>query len=369
LMYLHNGVMLRALQGSLQQRLRAAVACRRLIARRTNPPVQAVIDAGVVPLFVRFLDEPDLVATPVLDDTLWMLLNVAAGTSEQTLVVARCGAVRPLVRILAHATTYSHAHLAAWALANIARELPDEVLREGALPPLVALAETYLFLHAPAAQTIAVPCVCPRCNEKLRREMLQVVAFAIRQLCQGIPRPQLEVVRPALAVLVLLAEHCRDEDVLVNVAWALESFVASLRGENLGTTRSLDAALDAGVLPVILDLAAHPATDVVHAALAGLLHVARAGARHAALLVAAGALSRLGRCLTRDHTSCMVACDVLAAVVTNGHVQALIDHDLFPLLFSIIHTTATTAVNAHVAYVVWRACLAADVGACPAPQM
>ena len=56
---------------------------------------------------------------------------------------------------------------------------------------------------------------------------------------------------------------------------------------------------------------------------------------------------------------------VVVMVSGNGsNLQALIDNELFPLLFSIIHATATTAVNAHVAYVVWRACLAADVGAC-----
>jgi importin subunit alpha-2 len=313
---------------------------------------------------VRFLDEPALLDSPVLDDTLWMLINVAAGTPEQTNVVSRSGAVRPLVRLLANATAYSHAHLAAWALANIARDLPHEVLREGALPPLLALATMYLFMHAPGPHATDAPCACPRCSDKLRTEMLQVLAFALRQLCQGIPRPPLPLVRPALDVLVLLAEHCRDEDVLVSVGWALESFVASLRGEPLGSTLSLDAALGAGALPVLLDLAVHSHTDVSHAALAGLLHVARAGQQHATALVADGALPRLARCLTRDRTSCMLACDVLASVVSQGHVQALIDHGLFPMLFSIIHATATTAVNAHVAYVVWRACLAADVGAC-----
>ena len=194
-----------------------------------------------------------------------------------------------------------------------------------------------------------------------------IVRLALRQLCQGIPRPPLELVRPALGVLVLLGEHCRDEDVLTNVGWALESFVASLRGEPLGTTRSLDAALDAGALPVLLDLAVHTTSSVSHAALAGVLHVARAGPAYAHALVAAGAVPRLARCLTRDSASCMIACDVLAAAVCHGHVQALIDGDLFTLLFSIIHATSATAVNAHVAYVVWRACLAADVGTCPAP--
>jgi hypothetical protein len=192
---------------------------------------------------------------------------------------------------------------------------------------------------------------------------LQVVAFALRQLCQGIPRPALHRVRPALPVLLRLATHCLCEDVLVSVAWALESFVGSLRGEDLGTTDSLDAALTAGALPVLLDLADHSAPDVAHAALNGLLQVARGDDRHALALVAAGTVQRLHRSLARDPVACMLVCDVLASLASKGHVQALIDHGLFPPLFALIQSTAGTAVNANAAYVVWRACHAADVGA------
>ena len=113
-MYVHTGEMRRALLSPGPRRSAAALACRRLMARTADPPVQAFIDADLVPLLVHFLAVPDLV-----DDALWMLINVAAGTPEQTAEVVRCGAVPPLVRMLSHAACHRHAQHAAWALANL----------------------------------------------------------------------------------------------------------------------------------------------------------------------------------------------------------------------------------------------------------
>ena len=367
-MYIHTGVMKSAMQAGGERRLHATLACRRLLARATNPPVQAVIDAGLLPLLVSFLGVPEL-----LDDTLWILINVAAGTAEQTEDVVRAGAVRPLVRLLAECSCYNHALLAAWALANIARDVRDAVLAEGAVAALVALAEYFFWRVSSAADAVCVSprereyrlhqaCACARCAAKLRTEMLRILTFALRQLCQGVPRPRFEAVEPALALLVLLARHCPDADVLGNVGWALESFVASGRGEDLGTTRSLDAALDAGVLPVLLDLVAYPAPDVSHAALNGLVMLGRAGAAYALAVVEADALQRLLWCLaTKDRLACMLACDVLASVAAKGGLQALIDAHVFPVVCSVIHAAASTAVKANAAYVIRCACVAADL--------
>jgi len=367
-MYVHTGVMKGAMQAGGERRLNATIACRRLLARAAAPPVQAVIDAGLLPLLVRFLDVPEL-----LDDTLWILINVAAGTREQTEQVVRAAAVRPLVRLLTPFSGCQHALLAAWALANIARDVRDAVLAEHAVVPLVALAECFFWRVCSSADALCAKtaqreyrlhqaCDCARCAAKLRIEVLRIVSFALRQLCQGVPRPPFEAVEPALNLLVLLARLCPDADVLGNVAWALESFVASGRGEDLGTTHSLDAALDAGVLPVLVDLVAYPAADVSHAALNGLVCVGRAGPAYAVLLVEAGALPPLRTCLaTHDRLSVMLACDVLASVAAAGGLHALMDTQVLPVVFSLIQASASTAVKANAVHVLLRACAAADL--------
>lgn len=95
-----------------------------------------------MPPFVAFLADD---AAPHLQvEAAWVITNVAAGTRRQTVAVARCGAVPPLVRLLHTAASQLLLSLVAWALANIARELRDEVLQHGALPAVLAVLAHHL---------------------------------------------------------------------------------------------------------------------------------------------------------------------------------------------------------------------------------
>ena len=113
--------------------LEATTQFRQLLTIERNPPIQMVIDAGVVPRFVEFLQR---------DDTPWLqieaaraLTNSASGTSENTRVVMIDSGAVPIFCRLLLSPNDDVREQAVEALGNIAGDSPtcrDLVLREGA---------------------------------------------------------------------------------------------------------------------------------------------------------------------------------------------------------------------------------------------
>ncbi|XP_058013898.1 importin subunit alpha-8 [Ahaetulla prasina] len=247
--------------------LKAAQAVRKMLSKQKNPPINQVIDSGIVPKLVEFLYYHD---TPNLQfESAWALTNIASGTSEQTKAVVDANGIQGLLVLLSS----PHIHIceqSVWALGNIAGDgsvYRDTLIRFGVIPPILSL----VMPSTPVG-------------------FLRNITWTLSNLCRNKnPHPPLDAVRQVLPTLTCLLHH-KDKDIISDTCWAMSYLTDA-------SNNYIQVVLEAGVLPRLVELLFTNELPVLTPAVRAVGNVVTGTDEQTQMAIDAGLLSVLPRLL------------------------------------------------------------------------
>lgn len=216
------------------RQLEAVTEFRKLLSIEKNPPIQQVIDTGVVPRLVQMLTFQHNMTLQF--EAAWTLTNIASGTTAHTEHVIKHGAIEMFIRLLSSPNADVQEQ-AVWALGNIAGDSPqfrDLVLKNGGVGPLLRV-----FTN----------------DSKIT--LIRNATWTLSNLCRGKPQPEFEQIKDIVPMVAQLVQM-DDTEVLTDSCWAL-SYISDDNGPN---NRKIQSVIDAGVSARLVQCLGHHTTSV-----------------------------------------------------------------------------------------------------------
>lgn len=185
---------------------------RKNVSIEQDPPIQQIIDSGLVPRFVELLSISNILytnldyktMTKIRCEAAWALTNIASGNSKQTQTILDYGAI-PLFADMLKEDNEEIVDQAAWAFGNISGD--SEIMRDASINCNV------LDVALQIANTLI------QTGASIR--VLRNLTWLISNLNRGLnPPPKYDNMSNSLDVLSILIEH-DDEDIRNDALWAI----------------------------------------------------------------------------------------------------------------------------------------------------
>lgn len=278
---------------------------RKLLSVNEAPPIQEVVDSGIVPTLISYLPRDDWVDLQF--EAAWAVSNVASGTQAHTHLVITNNAVPEFVRLL-ESPNEEVREQATWAIGNIAgdsSECRNYILSLGAMEKLIRAVNT------PVSKIT----------------VLRNAVWALSNVCRSKPPPPLEEVQPALPVLAQLLNHS-DKEVVTDACWAV-SYISD------GPIDRIQRVLQSNVLERVIAMLTAPSVSMQTPALRTIGNVVTGNDVQTQTVIDQGALPAFHFLLNHPRRAIKKeACWCLSNITAGSveQIQAMIAADLYPVI-------------------------------------
>ncbi|KAK2973674.1 hypothetical protein RJ640_000202, partial [Escallonia rubra] len=276
-----------------------------------NPPIDRVVDSGLVPYLVKYARREDY---PRLQfEAFSTLANIASGEPQHTEELSKHGAFQAFVVSLQSFNDQVREQ-ALWALANVAgnsREHRDLILQFGACDHVVK--------------------ICDNAKRRRKHSMLRTATWTLSNFCVWKPLPKNFQRERILATLASVIE-VEDEEVLDDACLAF-SYLSE------GTGEEIQYVIDAGVCPRLITFLGYQPTSLIMAALRTIGNITTGNVSQTQAVLEHGALSSLLALLNHDKKHIKKEVCWAISNITAGNrdqIQAVIDARIVSVLVQLL---------------------------------
>ncbi|KAI6170912.1 Importin subunit alpha-2-like protein [Aphelenchoides bicaudatus] len=355
---------------SQERQLDTVRTIRKTLAKQVenSEVIDEVIQSGILPIIVNgltYYKNPDLQY-----ESLWILLNITAGSVEQTRVVVELGAIPVLIKYV-DPSNLKLTENAIWSLANIAHDEPEKCLKtyESSKPLVFRLLDLLDSNDADTFELSLLNCIydlTTRLLAHLRKRTsgplpTQLISVLIK-LIQN-PKTDVKLLDTLLSYLMFLCSGDRNKEyirmIVVSSTERCKLFVDLLTHENkdiqegvlkitgnvvAGSNDQTNKLLNQGLFPILVTLMNNQ-LDVKNKALVVrcLSNIAAGGCKEVQMILSSKAMEPFIAALNSKEdpdltVECLWTISNLLECATNEQLAELLEYDIMQAIYNALVT-------------------------------
>ncbi|MCQ2818383.1 MAG: hypothetical protein MJ252_14040 [archaeon] len=298
----------------INTKYKGLVGVRKLLSLPTNPPIQEIIDLGLVSQLVGLLGA----SYPEFEyESLWCLTNIACGTSDQASSILSKGGLEKIMKLM-DSPVNEVQEQATWTLGNLvgdSAKARDAVVAQGGFQKIISVLST-----------------------ANRQNLVKQCIWSISNFCRMKPVLSYDIINRSFDYIIRSINlFFDDNELIVDATWILSAMSEAYK-------KCVKAIIESGILPKILECLKKDNQLIILSCLRIIGNIAAGDANQTQLLLDNGILNYLKETIynkkksIRKETAWIIS---NIAAGTQRQIESLIQAEYLPMLTKIMQNDAT----------------------------